>query len=167
MSKGSKQRPTDAQAFGTSYDVVFGKKDEFGKRGFINPPLPLPSKVVMNEDWMEAAKTFIEGRPYFVILHSTGEAGSLGLPDSVKAIYSEKLPPFIGTCGNCKHWERYEPASKNTLAAQDPNWEKNGVCSGVDRFVDHCGCGGGFHPPETFSCNMWQAADALEGKPCS
>lgn len=34
--------------------------------------------------------------PYYVYLHSTWESELLGLPDSVKAVFSDNLPPFDG-----------------------------------------------------------------------
>lgn len=60
------------------------------------------------------------------------------------------------TCGNCKHWTRYPPPIRGTLASQDPDWEKQGECSALSCFVDCCGCGGGFDPKEDFSCNKWE-----------
>lgn len=72
--------------------------------------------------------------------------------DAIEALLKERDQ----TCGNCKHWTRYPPPSRGTLASQDPDWEKQGECSALSCFVDCCGCGGGFDPKEDFSCNKWE-----------
>ena len=59
MSKGSKQRPTNAQAFGANYDAIFGKVFEVEKQRPI--PQRLGDTIVFSrpETYLKA-KAFIE-----------------------------------------------------------------------------------------------------------
>jgi len=60
------------------------------------------------------------------------------------------------TCSSCKHWERYKPAPKNSMAAQILDYTNRGKCTGVPLDLVDCPGEGGFHPMEDFGCNMFE-----------
>jgi len=185
MSKGSKQRPTNAQSFAANYDAIFRKKPILDIDG--NPVTVFKDAHDYAMYWAMknsvAPKTTNNDKVYSIEsaiakwgtspfkVWDQHEDGSITPSRGYSQVEDERRKALDAAdleaivrpkevervCGNCRHWERYKPASPNTLATLIPEWTKRGEClGGLAKFIDSPG-GASFDPHESFGCNKFEA----------